>query len=370
LEASRRLAVFLNSLSRIEGLAMASPESQDNTMTMEERMAYLRERGIEISTPDERKASAADARATDTVSTGRPPIRYVLLPADTSKPIQEFTFSSPLLGQGGVATSDPLADHLRDAFKTKGDRVDVSLLQRSTTDLILGTAGAPTTVSDAALREVAAQGNVEVFALVHGCPSNDYTAVNIYLDEAGMLKRLALNPRATNYAKVAGFNPPPQFYGDIFLGRIQRKPCVRPLSFCMGKDTAMDAAWLRKAAHENLEYQMARNRLTGHIVTQPDIAGQDGKEKVEEGYSWTQTEEDLELVIAFPAEASPKDIHVKFGQHMIQVEFQKKTLSVVKLFQGVNVDSGTWVLEKGADKKKLVVTVEKTEEGFWPRIED
>jgi hypothetical protein len=42
----------------------------------------------------------------------------------------------------------------------------------------------------------------------------------------------------------------------------------------------------------------------------------------------------------------------------------------VKLFQSVDVDSGTWVLEKGADKRKLVVTVAKTEEGFWPRIED
>jgi CS domain len=349
---------------------MASPESQDDTMTMEERMAYLRERGIEISTPDERKASATAARATNTVSTGRPSISYVLLPADTSKPLQELTFPSPLLEQGGVATSDPLAEHLRAAFKQKGDRADLSLLQKGTTDLFLGSAGAPTTVSDAALQEVAAQGNVEVFALVHGCPSNDFTTVNIYLDEAGMLKRLPLNPRATNYAKVAGFNPPPQFYGDVFLGRVQRKPFVRQLSFCVGEDTAMDAAWLRKAADANLEHQLAKNRLTGRNERQPDIAGQDGKEKVEEGYSWTQTEEELELNFALPVEASSKEIHVKFGQQLIQVEFQKKSLSVVKLFQRVDVDSGTWVLEKAADKRKLVVTVEKTEEGFWPRIED
>lgn len=36
-----------------------------------------------------------------------------------------------------------------------------------------------------------------------------------------MLKRLPLNKRASDYALRAGFNPPPQFYGDVFMGRVK-----------------------------------------------------------------------------------------------------------------------------------------------------
>jgi hypothetical protein len=44
--------------------------------------------------------------------------------------------------------------------------------------------------------------------------------VNIYLDEAGMLKKLPLNARASELALKCGFNPPPTFYGDVYVGRV------------------------------------------------------------------------------------------------------------------------------------------------------
>jgi hypothetical protein len=76
-------------------------------------------------------------------------------------------------------------------------------------------------VSQDALLRAAEQGLVEVFTLVHPAESNKYTSVNIYLDEVGMLKRLPMNTRASELASKAGFNPPPKFYGDVFLGRVK-----------------------------------------------------------------------------------------------------------------------------------------------------
>jgi hypothetical protein len=140
----------------------------------------------------------------------------------------------------------------------------------------------------------------------------------------------------------------------------------------VGEDTATDAPWLQKAATENLEYQMEINRLTGRSETQAPVAGQDGKEKFEEGYSWTQTEGELEVVVVLPGDTTSKEVQVKFKPQSIQIDIQKKTKQVLNLFHKIDVDSGTWTLDKTAsgDKKKLVISVEKGEEAFWPRIED
>lgn len=76
-------------------------------------------------------------------------------------------------------------------------------------------------VSESTLHSVAAGGSVEVFRLVSPMESNHHKIINFYLDEVGLLKKLPLNARASQYALKAGFNPAPQFYGDIYVGRVQ-----------------------------------------------------------------------------------------------------------------------------------------------------
>jgi len=189
----------------------------------------------------------------------------------------------------------------------------------------------------------------------------------------GMLKRLPLNKRASDYAAQAGFNPPPQFYGDVFMGRIQQKPALKNLSFCLGPDTAPDAPWLQAATAQNLEYQMEMNRITGRNDTQqPAISGSDGNAVAEEGYSWTQTEEELEVVVPVAGDAASKEVSVKFRPQQLDVSFRKEILVSLPLFERVDVDSCTWTLEKGDSEtsKRLVVTMEKAEQAFWPRIRD
>lgn len=105
-------------------------------------------------------------------------IFYVLVPADTSKPLQEFSFKA----SSGVP-GDRLTDHLKSIFTKKFDEtVDVELLKQQATQTLAGSADTPT-VTDATLQEVAAEANVETFSLVHPVPSNNYTGINIYLDE-------------------------------------------------------------------------------------------------------------------------------------------------------------------------------------------
>jgi hypothetical protein len=295
-------------------------------------------------------------------------ISYVLVPADNSKPLQELYFRPP-----PGANGDLLVDHLKPAFRGKSSQVDLSLLQQQSTQTLLGSGDGPTQVSDDSLQKVAAEANVETFSLCQAQPKNKFTSIHIYLDEIGLLKRLPLNGRASAYATNAGFNPAPQFYGDVFIGRVQKKPFVKNLSFLLGPDTAFDALWLRSATAENLEFQMEMNRITGRSDTQPDKVGQ-GKPKLEKddgySYSWTQTEEELEVTVSLPKDAVSKDVKVKFLPQMIELSCKNETLLSIRLFERVDIDGCTWTLDQRKDDLSIVVSMEKVEQAFWPRIKD
>ena len=199
-----------------------------------------------------------------------------------------------------------------------------------------------------------------------------------------MLKRLPLNKRASDFAARAGFHPPPQFYGDVYLGRIQHKPKLQNRSFILGPDTAPDAPWLQAATTQNLEHQLEMNHITGRSTDtrQPAVSGSDGVAVTEQGYTWTQTEDELELVVPLSANVSSKDVSVKFRPLSLEVGVAKtETVVSLALFERVDVDSCTWTLESGgggADgggtndvhPKRLVITMEKCEHAFWPRIRD
>lgn len=328
--------------------------------------------GVFVSTAEERRAGRVQQAMQQAESDSeKDVIAYVLVPADTTRPLQELTLEKQ---QQTVSAGDLLVEHLKPAFaKTSNNhfQVDISLLQKQAQETLVGSSGAPTTVSDEALRQVASEASVETFTLVHPTPSNQFTGINIYLDEVGMLKRLPINTRASQYAERAGFNPPPTFYGDVFLGRICHKPVVKNVTFCLGIDTAMDAPWLQSATTENLEYQMEKNKITGQQnERQPAIAGSDGKAKQENGFSWTQTEEELEVCVPLSnvENVQSKEVQVKFRPQSLQVQYQKKDLVSFTFFERIDVDSGTWTIDRSSGQ--LIITMEKMEQAFWPRIID
>lgn len=108
-------------------------------------------------------------------------ISYVLVPADSSKPLQELTFTCK--AKDKQHPGDQLIEHLKPAFRKKsGEHVDVELLKEQATQTLA--MNAPTNVvSDSTLQQIAAEANVETFTLVHPIPSNNFTSINIYLDE-------------------------------------------------------------------------------------------------------------------------------------------------------------------------------------------
>lgn len=128
-----------------------------------------------METPEDRKRAQVSKilQADDELS-------YVLIPADTSSPLQELSLKVP-----ASSSSDRLVEHLKPVFAS--GRVDLELLRESSGATTL-TASGEAKVSDEALRKVAQQGNVETFSLVHATSTNNFTGINIYLDEGKQLE--------------------------------------------------------------------------------------------------------------------------------------------------------------------------------------
>jgi hypothetical protein len=103
---------------------------------------------------------------------------------------------------------------------------------------------------------------------------------------------------------------------------------------------------------------------------QKAVDGEDGIAKAEGGFSWTQTEEELEVMIPLPANIQSKDVQVKYLPQSFQVKCRNEPLLSLSLFERIDPDGCTWTLDRDGEKKRLVITIEKAEAASWPRIKN
>ncbi|VEU44667.1 unnamed protein product [Pseudo-nitzschia multistriata] len=371
---------------------MSSTNSED-----EDRLNYLKDRGVEISTPEEREASR---RANESsvapilqqlygLSLGTDGgdgegVKFVWIPADESKAMKTMVVPPSFIEAN---RGDVMPNFVKPFFAADKTRVDAGLLQKQATkqftaggegSSIKGKDGKPvdidmSKISPAALNAVAAQGSVETFCLVHPADTNDYTGVYIYLDEVGMLKKLPSNKRASSIGGACGYNPAPIFYGDVFVARVKTKPSMFNVDFEAGVDTDYGRAeWMRRAVSENLAWQQAMNEATGKSpklaqMEQPAHAGTDGSVAQESGFSWTQDGDEVEITVPMNAAVNKKEVKVVFRPGFVVVSYQGKEVERIDLYESVDVDGCTWTLS--SDKTKLIVTCEKADpDKIWPRI--
>jgi hypothetical protein len=121
---------------------------------------------------------------------------------------------------------------------------------------------------------------------------------------------------------------------------------------------------------ENLEYQTSLNNVTGRSEVQKAVDGEDGIAKAEDDFSWTQTEEELEVVVPLSADIQSKDVQVKYLPRSFQVKCRKEPLISLSLFERIEPDGCTWTLDRDGEEKRLVITLEKVEAASWPRIKN
>eukprot|EP00601_Ochromonadales_sp_CCMP2298_P027577 CAMPEP_0173289902 /NCGR_PEP_ID=MMETSP1143-20121109/11268_1 /TAXON_ID=483371 /ORGANISM="non described non described, Strain CCMP2298" /LENGTH=225 /DNA_ID=CAMNT_0014228905 /DNA_START=22 /DNA_END=695 /DNA_ORIENTATION=+ len=187
----------------------------------EERIEWLRGRGVEIEIPAERRkvTEIKDKRY----------VKIVKIPADESKPYTECTIPVEA-GRAG----DQLPSILRIFFNQGG--VKLADVQTAASKQF---ANQELNVSQKTIDKMGQEGSVEAFPLAHPSARNDNCRVCLYLDEVGQLKGLPPNPRAAKLASLCGFKDVP-LVGDMFIGRVG--PHILPAPATTATATAPAAA--------------------------------------------------------------------------------------------------------------------------------
>jgi hypothetical protein len=362
-------------------------ESDGDEENATDRLNFLLDRGVEISTPEEREADRkVNASSVAPIflqlygNSGSENedggIQFVLIPHDESKPMSTVTLPASFLNDH---RGDVIPNFVKPYFGANKESIDAGLLQAQTSKQFSSGQGIKgkdgktvdmSRISTSAMNAVAAEGSVETFCLTHPADTNDYTGVYIYLDEVGMLKKLPLNKRVGAIGGACGYHPAPIFYGDVFVGRTQTKPKMVNVDFVAGIDTDGGAEWMRRAVSENLAWQQAMNEATGKSskLEQPAHAGTDGAVAQEANFAWTQDEEEVELTVPVSTSGvNKKNLKVVYKPKVVTVSYEGETIVRLDFFESVDVDGCTWTLNN--DKTKVVITCEKADPGkIWPRI--
>ncbi|KAL3774701.1 hypothetical protein ACHAW5_003773 [Stephanodiscus triporus] len=388
----------------------------EDDMTPAERERWLRDRGVVIETSiDRRRAETIlsdEGRDeapgivemvrglaieggvdVDEVVDG---IKFVYIPHDDSRPVSTLTLPRRLadaLGPTSGGGGDVIPIYVRSYF-ADGASIDVNLFEEQARkqnhhSLLGGTEQLRLDgIKSSSLDDVAAKGSVETFPLVRPSTTNHHVGEYVYLDEVGMLKNLPINKRASSLALRCGYNPPPNFYGDVFVGRISSVPHVHNVDIT--REDVLDAnrEWIVRAPGENIAWQKMVDDVTGREgMCQPDHAGTEGVAVHVNGggddedggggcsYSWTQNEEEVEITVSLNRLGGGGKMEMAMDKSSIDVVFRPQKISVkrdgelildVQSYSRLDVNGCTWTLDEGG----LVITCEKASEGeIWPRLE-
>ena len=289
---------------------------------------------------------------------------YVLVPCDDSEPT-ELT-----------ATTEKFGDQLADILKPRFGGGSIKNAEGLRAEY-----GSAVDEKMEQLNIVAAQGSVEIFALVR--PSAQtvpvaHAGTYLYFDEMGVLKGLPVNRRAANIAASCGLDVESPFLGDVYIGRVAVQPNPsRNASFALA-ELDSSSPWLRSAPSENAQYQMAMAEYEkaakaataeakGRATDAPAAAASSSEPPAPGSHKWAQTSDDLEVTVAVPAETAKRDVKVVVSAKKLSVQIKGAALVELALYAAVRPDEMTWTLD--AAKAQLAVMVEKADAVSWPRLE-
>lgn len=315
----------------------AASLKEEEEQTPEERLAWLRARGVIVEEPACRRI----------IATGGKPFKYVRIPMDSSIDCEERTATK--------SSGDELLAVLGPEFAGDTGVTDTQLLAKA--------AEMGENVGVAALRSVLAKGGAETFRLAAPTTANGREAVYAYLDEASAIKGLPVNERASALARICGFPNNCELRGDIFIGR-QRYidgGVVENTDFMLAEAVESNSLWLRRAPIENLEFQK-ETQAENHAKAQEGAGNGEPASGAGDGYTWRDEAEELEIVVQVEKGTTKKDVKVEFRKQ--EVRMTKPLTLSLKLFERVDTDGCNWTMGDGT----VVLTLEKASAAPWPQL--
>ena len=326
--------------------------------------------------------------------------KFVLIPAKDDTSLQELTADT-----AGGLSDDALVKHAKEYFHeltgaksraeivAKANPKERELLAQQVRNQMKGKLDDNDKIDDDTLLDTIyrnqAQASCDITALTVPVPGNNHHAVSLYAADQAKESGLPFNKRATDVLTACGHaTSNGGIYGDAFLGRAEDNEATdvwRRIDFPVS-DASPSADWCRiartprggggsgrKAAASSLSGLL--QSTGGNTMLQSvdgsstaggssTMYGENGARAVEESWgSWTQTEEEVELVIHVEAGTKAKDCIVKFRPHQVTVAVKGVVVvdETATLFDPIVPDECTFTLQDVNDHRELAVTLTKSE---------
>lgn len=339
-------------------------EIQESEMSEGDRIEWLRSRGVRIEFPHEKaNETKISLDSSDTID-----IKLVKIPCMISEPYSEVSIAVPRpnASSGQLHSDCLLTSNLRKFFTSPIEDIDESALKEANSKTLSSLSGHEIPEMNVEkLKKVLKDdlGSIEAFSLSHPNEKNQFTSVNLYLDEVGQLKHLPKNDRAIALAATCGMANVP-LVGDVFIGRLQySKSGIRNLDFTL-EDLNSTSSWLQTIQQDNYEYGIQTNRA---IRPEDNIQNAPTIHQTTDGYSWSETEDSIEIIYQPHSDQSisAQDIKITFHSKSIQVKHKDGTILLsLSLYRGIVADESTWTIHDG----DIEMTLEKADFGIWGNL--
>ena len=340
---------------------MIGPD-QELQESSEERIAWLRDRGVLIEIPHEKDSTPVLPRDKSNLKR----IVVVKISADDKQGYEEVEVEIDTSMSGDVLLNE-LKLFFQSSTEDEGS-LDMKMLEETMKNSF---GNANSVVSPSTLKNLAKLGNVEAFSLSHACEDNNHTAVSFYLDEIGQLKHLGMNRRAAALANSCGLKNVP-ICGDVFVGRTRRIPNEKIIhENFRAADLDSSALWLRDIERQNYQHGLKTNQVVmqGHAGADDELnKGND----VSKGYRWSETNSTVEVVYFLPSLLSKKELSVVLKSRSLMIKSLKDKstlLDLSPLKESICTDDSTWVMGQEAGRHTVEVSMEKAAQGVaWKSL--
>jgi hypothetical protein len=268
----------------------------------------------------------------------------------------------------------------------------------------------------------------EITCLTIPTPVNGQTAVSMYGDDTARTKNLPYNQRATNLMMAAGHAFPQTsganvinddndgkqngIYGDVFVGRCiddevkdiweridilpeevggdgSEQKLLNNIEWCKvarkkgggggqgGKQAASLSNTLKNFSKQQNQIQQQQQGSGNQIQQQQAITNTTTMEEEDNNdnkYTWTQTDDEIEIKFIVPNETKSKNVKVKFGNKSLKVSLVGITtlddsndddgiLCDGELWDEIDIEGSTFTLQNENSNRELCISLEKSNNG-------
>lgn len=259
---------------------------------------------------------------------------YVMIPADSSKPIEERTESA----EGGLED-----------------------------DRLIKTLKAGTEIGPM----------VDIVALTVPTVKTNYVAVSIYQNGNPGRDKLPVNKRIMGLMEACGLKSTDETRGDVFVSRYMDNDddIWKRIDFKI-EDCTSDSAWVKESLNLNKGRNVSGSSLSSILAQQANQANLNSGAPVTSSSSgdfqndskaiWTQTPDEIEAVSPIAEGVTKRDVKVKFAQERLEVTIKgEPDRNLTGTLGGAtDVDGCTWNFDGNGN---IVVSLEKKQSGTqWP----